>query len=647
MTLRQQFSFLTGSLVLTLLVGTLVLAIISGKEHYQDQMNASAFDAATSLALSMSNSDTDAERERQIDVLFDRGFYKEIVYEGISSKQLKRKEIRALSNPAPAWFMALFDFELYPAVADVTDGWRRLGVVSVTSHTDFAYKGLWDLAKIEVLWFIIVLFIALILVNILTGWLFRPVEGVEQQAIAISEKKWVKQSELPKVRELRNMVVAMNIMVDKVHAMFSEQARITERLRKDSFVDSVTGVLNRRGFDQKFEYFLTSLEEHSLLLVLVHLEDFSSFNREFGRSHADKLLVDVANSIAGWSEEYASGIMGRHAGVDFSVLIGVSSRDQAISSLDDLFRHMSMDHRISGKGLIFRAGGAYLASSQDTLKESFSKADLALKQAAMNRELYSLYSDVESELKEYTASEWRNILIGAIDDEKLDLVGFPLYSKKENGTSIELYSRLINDGDIISGAKFWPMVEFHGLSSIYDLHVIGSILEWLAKDDARLIYRFSINISPGSLKKEDFLSSLKTVFSKYPAEARHISLEFPESAILSYEKEIKNIVLGLKFVGLTIGIDQVGTGGVPFSYMKRVMPDYLRIDGALNRGVSECSDQLFFVQFLVQMGHQLGIDVYADAVESKDDKLVLDDIAIDGLSGYVCGAPLRVVELLN
>ncbi len=279
MTLRQQFSLLTSALVLALMAGSLLLTVSNGRAFFQQQLDARAYDAATALALSMSSvADADeVSLQRQMDVLFDRGFFQRIELRMVSGRVFQRQADAALDHSAPAWFRRWLALTTEPAEADVVAGWSRLGKVTVVSHTDFAYRDLWAMVRQETQWFVAVSILALLALQGLLSWMLRPLARVEQQAQALCERRWQLQSDIPKTRELGSMVRAMNRTVSTLKRIFSEQSALAERLREEAFHDAVTGLLNRRGFDQRLEHLLSSGEGYRGVLILLQLRDFARF----------------------------------------------------------------------------------------------------------------------------------------------------------------------------------------------------------------------------------------------------------------------------------------------------------------------------------------------------------------------------------
>lgn len=644
MTLRQQFSLLTSLLVVILLAGNLLLTISNGRNYFQNQLNARAYDAATSLALSMSQvpADDEVQLQRLMDVLFDRGFFASIELQPVNGQVIHRRSREALaSRPAPGWFMDWVTFDLMPAEADVTSGWQRLGTVKVVSHPDFAYQDLWSMVRAEMIWFAWVLLVALLILHLLLGWLFRPINRVERQALAICEKDWQVQDNIPHARELQRMVLAMNKMVLKLKSIFSEQSAMTEQLRAESFSDAQTGVLNRRGFDERLSHILNREEEHSGLLVLLQLNDLASFNQTHGRQLADDLLATLGRELNQQVRDTPLAFAGRRSGSDFALYIPATDYAQAGEILQVLHGQLLTGVLAQRQGLIFHLGGVFLQNQKDDPAHALSCADAALRQAQLFPESSARMYEGSDIRHEWTASEWRQLLQEALAAGGVQLQFMPvLDNQSQTLRQFEVLSRLEWQGEVMSAARFWPMVEHHQLSARYDAYVVSQMLRSLARLPPLEQVRYCVNISPASVMDEGFHQQLAAMFSVAPELAPHIALEVPEPALAGIEMALARLALLVRPFGVALGVDQVGTGTMAFSYLQRLPLDYIRIDGSFSRGLANAQDRRFFIQSMVQIAHNLDLQVMGEGVEEQHDVDVLRQTGVDGMSGYFFTRPL-------
>lgn len=649
MTLRQQFSFLASLLVIILLVGNLFVTVMNGRDYFEQQLNSRAYDAATSLALSMSQIDASdtVQQTRLMDVLFDRGFFEDITFTRTDGETLHRRSRQALgSHAAPDWFRAIVSLELLPAQADVTKGWQRLGTINVISHSDFAYRDLWGMISAELIWFAWVLFIALIALQVLLRLLFRPLVRLEKQALAISERDLQIQTKIPRARELRRVVLAMNKMVLKLQAIFSEQAEMTERLREESYLDAATGLLNRRGFDQQFEHILARDDEHSGVLVIMQIQNFSEFNLTAGRQAGDDLLAMLSRSLEQWRTDYPHSILGRRAGADFALFVPCADRTQADEVMQQAFSLLSVSALSQRNDLAFHMGGVFLQAQQDDPVDAFSRADAALRQAQRKPQAkYMLYQDSAGDNTEWTAGAWHDLLLQILEDEAISLQFLPVISNRTKQVlQVEVFSRIEWQGQVLSAARFWPMVEQHRLASRFDLQVISSVLKRMRLLELDDNIRFCINLSPASVIDENFHQSLLALFREYRDQAKHVALEVPEFALYSSEHAMARLALLLQPYGVDMGIDQVGTGTMAFAYLQRLPLAYVRIDGSFNRGVHQAQDHRFYIQSMVQIAHNLDLLVLAEGLEDDLDVTAVKQTGVDGLGGYYFTRPLTDIN---
>ncbi|MEC9254873.1 MAG: EAL domain-containing protein, partial [Pseudomonadota bacterium] len=210
---------------------------------------------------------------------------------------------------------------------------------------------------------------------------------------------------------------------------------------------------------------------------------------------------------------------------------------------------------------------------------------------------------------------------------------------------VEVFSRVSWQGQTLSAARFWPMVEQHRLAARFDLVVIEKVfhsMDDLDKDAEPV--RFCINLSPASVLDESFHQSLAELLARYPQQARRIALEVPEFALYSAEHAIARLALKLQPFGVDVGIDQVGTGTMAFAYLQRLPLAYVRIDGSFNRGVHLAQDHKFYIQSMVQIAHNLDLLVLAEGLEEAPDVNAVRQTGVDGLGGYYFTRPLDSLE---
>ncbi|HCM04878.1 MAG TPA: hypothetical protein DIC30_02595 [Oceanospirillales bacterium] len=663
MTLRRQLSLMASALILLLLTGNLFVTVTNSSYYFQQQLNSRAYDAATSLALSMSNAVADGDTvklERMIDVLFDRGFFSEITLELIDGSQLQREAQQATQKrPAPDFFIDLVDLTIIAAQTDVTQGWKRLGNLTVKSHTDFAYRDLWNIVRGEINWYLWMAFLSLLSLQVILRWMFKPLERVEQQALDISERNLYELDNLPKARELKRVVLAMNQMVRKLKSIFAEQSAITEKLREESYLDDVTGLLNRRGFDQRLQHVLEDEDGHSGVFFLLQVKAFSTFNQQQGREAGDELLIRIGEVLRQWNSEHPDAIMGRRTGADFALYIPAIDRLQSEEQVNYCFNLLSSTALNPRSSIAFHIGAIFLQRTlisetepvpvSLSLGDVLSKADAALRQAQHQpQSRFEFYMNIKAEY-ERTASEWKTELKKVLASEAIELHFQPILNA--TGKSVVHYEVLSRIHDLqdrngmISAARFWPMIERHQLAPQFDLLVIKRLLQSLqASEQLNAVVlkdvRFCINLSAASVLSEQFHNDLVELFTEYPQWTQFLAIEVAEFSIVNIEPSLVRLAGNLKSKGVQLGVDQVGTGSLAFAYLQRLPLSYLRIAGSFNRGLHLSLDHKFFIQSMVQIAHNLDLQVFGEGVENENDIAALKQTGVDGMGGYYFSRPI-------
>ena len=148
-------------------------------------------------------------------------------------------------------------------------GWKRAGTIYVESHPGYAYRTLWQTFFRILIYFLLTGLVVFTLGGIALKFLLRPLRRVEKQAEAIGRREYEIQDRIPRTRELKNVVTSMNAMAARVREMFEEQAGIADKLRENAFIDSLTGLTNRRFLKTRIDSTMADSPETARGLFLL------------------------------------------------------------------------------------------------------------------------------------------------------------------------------------------------------------------------------------------------------------------------------------------------------------------------------------------------------------------------------------------
>lgn len=645
MTLLRQLLIATFALLLLVFAGSVAISVDNTRSYLDAQLRSHAQDAATSLGLSLSSSAAENDRatmESMVDALFDSGYYSTVRIIDTAGNEVIKRQQPVHFDDVPGWFVSLLPLHAPLGEAMLMSGWRQLGRVQVASNPGYAYLELWRTTRDSVGLFALVAAIAVALAVIGVNVLLRPLRATEAQAAAIADREFPVQENLPRTRELRRVVEAMNHMSRKVHSMLEEQIALGERLRERAFRDPVTGLGNRALFERDLEHLLDSAEEHFRgVLALVQLRDFRRYNDTRGYSAGDELLRQTAIVLREATADFRPHCVARIGGADFALLIPRSGDDEiaalggalseALARLHE--RGLMTDTDVGHIGMAVRAAG-------DDPRRLLSRADTALRQAqSTTGNAWQLASDADSARAPRAASSWRSLISNYLAGGQLELYTQPVVQPGNPQMVVhhEVLLRLPADEGLLPAGGFMPMAERLGLASAVDRAVIGALLTRIkASDNAR---HLAVNLSPSSLADPQFAPWLLARLDQTPQLARNLAFELPEYGASRELPALRELAVALARRGCGLGLDHFGRGFNPLGYLAGLKLSYLKVDGRYIHALTSDSDSRYFIGTLREIAHGLDCLIIAEAVEDATQLAAVTELRMDGAQGYHLAQP--------
>jgi len=318
MTLYRQLVIFTLVLFLLLFTGTWLAKLQSTRTFLIDQLESHAQDTATSLGLSISQYSIDNDMpaiESMVNAVFDRGYYRIVRYSDNQGNVRVERILDVKIENVPQWFIHLIPLKTPESTANVMAGWIQAGTVYVKSHPGYAYKTLWENVVRMTVWFLVCGVIVLIVGGFGLKILLKPLVLVEKQADALCKKRYEVQERLPRTKELRRVVEAMNRMTGKVKEMFQEQVTIAEGLKKQAYHDSVTGLGNRRFFESQITARLDRRDSVTKgIVLLLQIRELHELNQQKGFQAGQGFLRTAEGSCNAVQRHGPPGQVGQPGG---------------------------------------------------------------------------------------------------------------------------------------------------------------------------------------------------------------------------------------------------------------------------------------------------------------------------------------------
>ena len=653
MTLYRQLVLFTLVLFLILFTGTWLAKLQSTRTFLIDQLESHAQDTATSLGLSISQYNIEDDVtviETMVNAVFDRGYYRTVKYSDVQGNVLIERVLDVTIENVPQWFIRLIQLNTPEATANVMEGWRQAGTVYVKSHPGYAYKTLWENVVRMTLWFLVSGIVVLVIGGFGLKILLKPLVLVEKQADALCKRHYEFQERLPKTKELRRVVEAMNRMTHKVKEMFEEQVTIAEGLKKQAYYDSLTGLGNRRFFESQIMARLDRRDSTTKgVVLLVQIKDLHELNQQKGFQAGDELLQKVAVVLQEATKQYSNTVLSRLTGGDFSIFIPDASSWDAESIAETICNKLSQ-LAVEQHTLTDNIGhvGAVSYESKTTLGRLLSEADLALRSAQQTGpnkwEIYAVTA--ETEKMPMGQQQWKKILEKAMSERQVVLFAQPVVNVFDRTKifHLELFSRIRKeDGSLLSAGLFMPFAERLQLVSYLDRIVLEEVL----KIDPSQIEadHVAVNVSSASLANDSFRKWVYSVTKNRHKTKPRINFEFPEFSAIQNLDLIREFSEVVRQDGHLVGLDHYGQSFSHLGYLKALQPDYVKIDRAYTGELKdEESDSRFFIGSLCSVAHSLDINVIAEGVETEQQWEILKELNLDAIQGYIVDRPKQLVD---
>ena len=421
--------------------------------------------------------------------------------------------------------------------------------------------------------------------------------------------------------------------------------------------DSLTGLLNRREFENRVALAIDDAREHQQTHVLCFLDmdQFKVVNDTSGHQAGDELLRQLANQIH--ANMRSSDLLGRLGGDEFGLLFNNCPVEEAINLAEKL-RQQIEDHRFAWNGKSFAVGCSIgvvpINEEINSVAVAMSAADSACYAAKdAGRNCVYLYTPADEDMAQRRNEiAWVSRLTEAIERNDFVLRYQPIVgttAQEDSSTSIEILLALKDGDELVPPGAFIPAAERYNLMNQIDFWVLESVFNWLREHAHRLdsLSNCFINLSGQSIGLEKLRDFILVQLADPDIPAHKICFEITETAAVANMSKAIEFMTDLKRYGCQFALDDFGSGMSSFSYLKNLPLDYLKIDGNFVRDMVTDPVDRAMVRSIHQVGHVMHIRTIAEFVEKPEILDALREIGIDYAQGFGIAEPRPLSEYFD
>lgn len=456
----------------------------------------------------------------------------------------------------------------------------------------------------------------------------------------------------PIIDKKKNILGAVIILRDVTKVRTMEK-----RLSFQASHDSLTGLINRRKFEQQLQQTIQNTQRYdsSHSLCFLDLDKFKIINDTSGHAAGDEFLKQISKTIQSLLRQ--TDILARLGGDEFAILLDGCSTHKAKVICEQIIKTIKATRFSWGKNS-FETGASIgivpITKLTVSATEVMSSVDAACYEAKdKGRNRIQVFEPNNAEFVQHQIeTSWIQKIKNAIIDNSFELYYQELKNinpKYPTPKTIEILMRLNSQGKVISPDSFMPTAERYNLMPLIDEWVISNAFDFI--EDYAAIHnsdiRVAINLSGQSLSEDSVLNLITNKLRKNKGLKKElICFEITETAAIANMSKAIEFISSVKQMGCNFSLDDFGSGLSSFSYLKNMPVDNIKIDGIFIREINTDPINKVFVESIHNISKIMGIKTTAEYVESEEVLDCITNIGIDYAQGYYIAEPSPVKTLL-
>ncbi len=454
-------------------------------------------------------------------------------------------------------------------------------------------------------------------------------------------------SEFPVEISLSPLGSEEGLLVSAAIRDITERKLDEEKLRHLADHDGLTGLLNRRSFEERLAREVAMSQRTGLegMMVLIDIDGLKEVNDTLGHAQGDELIRNVGELIGGRLRE--TDIIARIGGDEFAALMPNTSAEDAAGVAAELLDTIRSHGIVLGAQRMRPTACAGIAPLEEGRAESndvMVAADLALYEAKEHgRDRVEIYRPEPGEEGRKTMrAAWSHRIRSSLDEELFVPYRQPILDLSSGRvTGYELLARMRDpSGEPILPGAFLPTAERSGMVRELDRRMTWWAIQAIKRsEDSGRPMIYEVNISARSLADEALPTLLARLVESVGIDPSLLMFEITETAAVGNMAQARAFATALRTLGCRFALDDFGAGFATFFYLKHIPLDTLKIEGDFVRGLRHNSTDQLLVKHMAELARGLGMRTVAEFVEDEETLKLLANYEIDSAQGYFIGRP--------
>jgi diguanylate cyclase (GGDEF)-like protein/PAS domain S-box-containing protein len=429
----------------------------------------------------------------------------------------------------------------------------------------------------------------------------------------------------------------------------TEAHELSRQLSYEASHDALSGLINRREFEIRLQSALDSAQATGATHAVCYLDldQFKVINDTCGHIAGDELLRQLAQVLQGRVRTHDT--LARLGGDEFGLLLHDCTVENATKVAEGLLRAIEQHSFVWGNSS-FSVGASIglvpVSVAFRRITQVLQAADAACYAAKdQGRNRIHIYKEDDTVVAQrHGEMQWVARVKRALSENRFFLEAQPILPLQDDSAPrhYELLVRMHDEaGRVVPPGAFLPAVERYNLSQRLDRWVISTALRWLAahRGSVEHIGRVFVNLSGDSVGDPQLQEFIRQLMAETGVPPTRLGFEITETAAIGNLTRANQLIGDLRRLGCAFSLDDFGSGVSSFAYLKALTVDYLKIDGLFVGNIATDRIDYEMVRSITDIGHVMGKQVVAEAVENHALLSRLRSIGVDYVQGYAVGAP--------
>lgn len=385
--------------------------------------------------------------------------------------------------------------------------------------------------------------------------------------------------------------------------------------------------------------------------LYISIDRWQFLSDMLGHAGVNHLLLQISDRLQ--KTIHPQDVLARIESSEFLIVLSDERSSLATHKAEKCYTALAQPFDIDGTviSLTMKAGISHYPEDATTSENLMYYAKLALHASFHTTQTAIKEFKIETRDEILRTVQIEQYLAQALDQNQFEIVFQPKISAaQQKMTGVEVLARWTqSELGFVSPAEFIPIAEKTGaIHALGDWVLRTACLRWVAWKKAGVSpFSIAVNVSPLQFASQEFLPRLEKILLETHMDPAYLELEITESAALSYETATYEKLATIQARGIRVSLDDFGTGYSSFTQLRSLPVQLLKIDRSFITFLFEEKNQQAIVQSMIQLGHNLEMEVLIEGVETVEQADWLAREGCDYFQGYYFSRPLTETALMD